>query len=129
MPKPFGLIELALQQLIEDRLEGAQGKVGGDLSYDASQDFYVWIGLVPGGGSSNEIEGEWTVDIAVFGTNYIETMRRALDLEAALVGPRHRTAEMRIDNCYVNTLPTERPWDDENVYRIEATYVFTARRA
>lgn len=126
-PNPFGMIELAVKELIETKYEPAQGKVGGDLAYEAGQDLYVWIGLVPGG-STTQIDGQWTVDIDCFGPDYASAMRAALDLEAVLVGPRHVTSVMRLDNCYQNMGPSERPWDDESVFRIGATYVFTARR-
>lgn len=128
MTEAFPLVESAIKELIEDEMSGATGNVGGDLAYDGTQDFYVWIGLIPGG-VSDQIEGEWNVDIDVFGTNYAETVGRANQLEAILVGPRHVTSVMRIDNCYQNSGPAERPWDDDTVYRIGATYVFTARRS
>lgn len=125
---PFPMIEKAVKELIEEKLEGAEGKVGGDLSYEGEEDFYVWIGLIPGG-SADQIEGDWILDIDVFAKRYSEAMNKALALEAALVGPRHVTSTMRLDNCYQNEGPAERPWDDESVFRIGATYAFTARRS
>lgn len=128
MTQPFPLIEAALRELIETKMPDAVGKVGGDLSYESTQDFYIWIGLIPGG-STNRTSGTWYVDIDVFGTNYSATMARALALEAHLVGPLHRTSVMRIDNCTQSQGPAERPWDDESVYRIGAVYTLTARRS
>lgn len=129
MTTAFPMIEKAVKALIETLMPDAEGKVGGDLSYTSAQDFYIWIGLVPGGGNTDRIEGTWALDIDVFGTSYTATMQRALDLEALLVGPRHVTETLRIDNVYQNSSPFEGPWDDDTVYRISATYVFTARRA
>lgn len=126
---PFGMIEKAVKQAIIAKMPDAEGKVGGDLSYDvATDDFYIWIGLIPGGGNG-EIFGQWAVDIDVFAKTYSAAMRRALLLEAIFVTRGgHRTAEMRIDGVTQNEIPSERPWDDESSSRVGATYVFTARR-
>ena len=126
MIKPFPIVQKALKELIEAKYEPAEGKVGGDLSYERSQDLYVWIGLVSG--STDELEGEWAVDIDVFGTDWNATMGHALALEALLLARRHVTSVMRLDNTRQNESPVDRPWDDDSVYRIGATYVFTARR-
>lgn len=127
MTSPFPLVERAVKELIETRYPQADGKVGGSLSYEKSQELYVWIGLIPGG-TTNEIEGEWIVDIDVFANSYSVAMTHALALEAILIGARHTTSVMRLDNCTQNIGPAERFWDDESVFRIGATYVFTARR-
>lgn len=130
MTNPFPMVERAVKELIEAKYEPALGKVGGDLSYEAGDGLYVWISLIPGG-SSDQVYGEWVLDIDTFGDSYGDAMTAALALEAALVGPRHVTSVMRLDNCYQNpgSGPAERPWDDESVFRIGATYVFTARRS
>lgn len=129
MTTPFPMIEKAVRQLIEAKYPEAADKVGGDPDFDpASVDLFVMLSLVPGGGTT-QTDGEWIVDVDVFGRSYSTAMTHALALEAALVGPRHITELMRIDNCYQNEGPAERPWDDDNVYRIGATYVFTARRS
>jgi len=128
-PDPFPMIEVALKQLLERDLAGAEGKVGGDLSYDGVADFYVWIGLVPGG-ASNALEGTWIVDIDVFSKGYGVSMNKALAIESVLLKPGgHRTSTMRIDSASQNTGPADRPWDDDSVFRVGATYVFTARRS
>lgn len=124
--KPFGMVEMAVKELIEAKYEPAQGHVGGDLAYDG-QPLYVWISLIPGG-AADEVYGSWALDIDVFAPSYVEAMNHALALEAALVGPRHRTSVMLLDQCYQNEGPSERPWDDETTFRIGATYTFTARR-
>jgi hypothetical protein len=127
--QPFGLIEMAVKELVEAKYAPAEGKVGGDLSYTVDQDLYVWIGLIPGGGSSDEIEGTWAVDIDVFGNAYATAMGHALALEAILLTPGgHVTDTMRVDSVTQNSGPSEGPWDDDAAWRISATYVFTARR-
>lgn len=126
--KPFDLIEMAVKELIEAKYPAAEGKVGGDLSYTSDQDLYVWIGLIPGGGSADQIEGTWAVDIDTFAPSYAAAMTHALALEAMLLPGRHVTDSMRVDNVYQNAAPAEVPWDDEGAFRISATYVFTARR-
>lgn len=131
--QPFGLIEMAVKELIEAKYTPASGKVGGDLSYtpsaDPAEDLYVWVGLIPGAGAADQIEGTWAVDIDTFGTDYKATMDHALALEAMLLTPGgHRTDTMRVDSVVQNGSPSEVPWDDDSVFRISATYVFTARR-
>jgi hypothetical protein len=127
MTNAFGMIEQAVREIVEAKLSGAEGHVGGDMAYEPGDPLYVWLALIPGG-RTDEIDGEWVLDIDVFGPDYVTAMQNALDLEAILVGPRHDTSAMRIDNCYQNQGPTERPWEDEATFRIGATYVFTARR-
>ena len=124
--KPFPIVQKALKELIETKYEPAEGKVGGDLSYERDQDLYVWIGLVSG--STNELEGVWVVDVDVFGTDWGVTMDHALALESVLLARRHVTSILRLDNTRQNESPVDRPWDDDSAYRIGATYVFTARR-
>jgi hypothetical protein len=127
MTEPFQMVEKAIRELIETRYPVAEGKVGGDLDFTSGQGaFYVFIGLVDG--STDQIEGEWIVDIDVLADRYSQAMQTSLALEAILVGPRHVTPTMRIDNCYQNQAPHELPWDDESSYRVGGTYVFTARR-
>jgi hypothetical protein len=128
MTDAFPMVEKAVKELIEEKLTGASGKVGGDLSYDGTLDFYVWIGLIPGGGT-DQIDGTWNIDIDIFAPKYATAMTKSLALEALLVSPRHRTDTMLLDNCYQNGVPAERPWDDESVFRIGTTYTFTARRS
>lgn len=123
---PFAMVEKAVQELIEAKYAPAAGNTGGDLAYDGSSPLYVWIGLMTG--STTEIDGSWVVDVDCFATSYGAAMRAALDLEAILLGRRHVTSTMRLDSSSQNESPVERPWDDENVYRVGATYVFTARR-
>lgn len=126
--QPFSLIEVAIKDLIEAKYEPAAGNVGGDLSY-SGQDLYVWIGLIPGGGAADQIEGTWAVDIDAFAATYGEAMTHALAIEAMLLAPGgHRTDTMRVDSVYESSSPAEVPWDDEGSYRISATYVFSARR-
>lgn len=129
MTTPFPMIEMALKELITTLMPAADGLIGGDLSYDATDDFYIWLGLVPGG-RTTDLDGEWIVDIDVFDSHYSQAMQRSLNLEALLLKRGgHRTSTMRIDGVYQNEAPTERPWDDESAFRVGATYVFTARRS
>jgi len=126
--KPFGMIELAVKELLMTKLELPESRVIGDFSYKAGQDYKVWFGLVPGG-STDQIQGEWILDIDIFDDDYTDAMDQALKLEAGLIGSRKVTSVMRIDNVYQNEGPAERPTADDKVFRIGATYVFTARRS
>jgi len=127
--KPFPMVEKALKELLSTKMEIPTTSVGGDLSFDAStDDYYVWLGLV--GGQATEIDGLWTVDIDVFDQHYSQAMTRALAIEAMLLTRGgHRTTIMRLDNVSQNEIPMERPWEDDNAFRIGATYTFVARRS
>lgn len=127
--QPFPMVEKAVKELIETAYPAAAGKVGGDLAYEAGDDLYVYIGLVPGG-TSDEIEGLWILDVDVFAASYAVAMTHALALEPLLLARGgHVTSVMRLDSVSQNGSPAERPWDDDTVFRIGATYVFTARRS
>jgi hypothetical protein len=126
--QPFKLIEQAVKELIVTEYAPPSGAVGGDPSYAPGDDLFIWISLIPGG-STDQVYGEWNLDIDTFAPTYGDSMRHSLALEAILVGPKHQTSVMRIDNVYQNEGPAERPWDDESMVRIGATYVFTARRS
>jgi len=123
------MIDAAIKELIEESYEPADGKVGGDLSYESGDALYVWIGPIPGGGSTDLTTGQWAVDIDCFGASYATAMGHALAIEALLLPGRHETSSMIIDSVYQNSFPAERFWDDDSAYRISATYVFTARRS
>jgi hypothetical protein len=124
-PAPFGMIEKAVKSVIETNFP--DDEVGGELSYAGGAP-YVYIAKVPGG-STDQTSGEWTVDVDVFAESYGAAMRLSLDIEALLVRGRHVTPYMRIDNTYQDETPSERPWNDEAVFRVGGTYTFTARRS
>lgn len=128
MTEAFPMIELAVKDLLETKIDDAEGNVGGDLAYDGTADFYIWFGLVPGG-RTDEIYGEWILDIDVLSGSYADSMNKCLEIEAKLIGSRYSTETMRIDTVVQNQGPAERPWDDDTAYRVGATYVFTARRS
>lgn len=127
--QPFPSIEKALKTVIEDRYPEASGHVGGDLqTVPVDGSIYVWLGLVPGGGINDQTSGQWTIDVDVFARDYSSAMMHASGIEAMLLASPHRTDEIIIDSVFQNQSPAERPWDDDNVYRVGATYVLTARR-
>lgn len=128
MTQPFGSIQKAVQEVIETKYPDAEGKVGGALNYTAGQGLYVCVMLVPGGGAETETNGSWAVDIDVFGDNYLQTLDHANAISALLVGKYHRTSTMLIDRVFQNVAPAPAPWEDDNVTRLSATYVFTSRR-
>lgn len=126
MSKPFAMVEKAVREFVETSYEPARGHVGGDPSYEPGDPLFVWLSLI--GGSTDEIYGDWSLDVDVLGSSYAGAMQAALDLEALLIGSGHVTSIMRIDNCIQNEAPSERPWDDDSAFRIGAVYTFTARR-
>lgn len=136
--KPFGSIEKAVRALLLTQWEplvdlgpDAGPRVGGDLAYDpAAMDFYVRIDKVDI--ATDRFEGDFTIDLEVFGVNYLETESRSLDIEALLLGYPH-VVEVDgktwvFDRVSQNTGPDELPWESDEVSRLGATYVITARR-
>ncbi len=111
--------------------DAAAALVGGDLAYDPeTQDFYIRIDKVYT--QADRFEGDFTVDIEVFGVNYLETESRSLDIDALLLGYPHvvegEDGIVVFDRVSQNTGPDELPWEDDEVSRLGATYVITARR-
>jgi len=130
--KPFISIERALLALLERDLPDLQGhpeRVGGDMP-GALTDIYHRIDRLPG--RSNRLEGTFVVDIETFGPDYDKTEKAALALEATLLGYPHvvEVSGRRVvfDSVEQSASPSEIPWDDDNVHRLLATYVITARR-
>lgn len=142
--KPFGSIEKALAALLvaglpnadwtqadwDDLTGDGDGLVGGDLAYEREQPWYIRIDKVSG--RSDRFEGDFTLDVEVFGINYLETESRSLDIEALLLGYPHvvevEGSTWVFDTVSQNTIPDELPWEDDEVSRLGATYVITARR-
>lgn len=129
MIPPFPIVEKAIRQVIETGYAPASGKTGGAPTYKVGQSLYVWISRIPGGGGSDEINGSWAVDIDCFAPDFAQAMTHANAIEALLLARSHRSTVMNLDRTYQNESPAERPWDDESVSRVGATYVFTARRS
>lgn len=111
-------------------LADADRHVGGDLAFDPSLEFYIRIDKVSS--SADRFGGDYTVDIEVFGDDYLETESRSLDLEALLLGyPQVVEVDGRtvvFDEVSQNSGPDDLPWEDDEVHRLGATYVITARR-
>ncbi len=123
----FPMVEKAVRQVIEAGMPEAVGKTGGDPGFEPGDEFFVWISLIPGG-STSEIDGQWYIDIDVLAPSYAKAMQVSLDLEPVLLARRHVTETMRLDSTFQNEAPSERPWDDDAIFRVNAVYVFTARR-
>lgn len=104
----------------------ASGKVTGELDFVSGDGWRIFIDLVSG--SADQLGGTWTVDIDVIADEWSEAMDRSLDIEAAILGPRRRAGDVLVDNVYQNETPNDRPWSDEAVSRVGATYTITARR-
>lgn len=131
MIQPFTPILFAVREIVRTAFDLPEDTelIGKGLAYDGATDYYVWLDQIPGGSNADAIEGSWAVDIDIFGKDYGEASQKALDLEAHLLSPGgHRTPTMRVDSVVENTGPHEGFWDDDTIYRISATYVFTARR-
>lgn len=123
---PFGSVEMALTEILKEGLGLTDAEIGGDLRYPGTGRYY-YLELI--GGQTDRLYGTWSVDIDIFARTYAQAMGAALDLEAFLVGRQHRSAGMLIDQCSQNEAPSQRPWRENKVARVGATYVFTARRS
>lgn len=105
-------------------------RVGGDLSFTTGDGWYIRVGeVIP---SSDRIGGSFTFDLEIFGDDYLDTDSRASRLDALVLGYPHVVeVEDRtwvFDTVSQNTGPRELPWEDDEVTRLGATYVITARR-
>lgn len=135
----WGSIELAVKALLLAKYQplvdlgaDAGARVGGDLDFDAdTQDFYIRLDKVPGG-NSDRFGGTFVIDVEVFGSNYLETESRSLDIESLLLGYPHvveaGSKTWVFDSVSQNVGPDDLPWEDDSVARLGATYVITARR-
>lgn len=130
--QPFGSIERAVLAFLEASyapLGGHPERVGGDLPGELSE-LYVRIDRVFG--RADTFEGSFTVDIEVFHPSYDEAENAAMDIEALVLGYPHvvKVGDRTVvfDRVTENQGPSEVPWDDDNVHRLLATYVITARR-
>lgn len=125
MVQAFTPIEEAIREVIE---QWYPGKTGGDLSYERGDGLLIVISQVPGAGRTDETSGQWTIDLDVFGDEYLPTMDICLDIEAKLIGQAHRTTNMIIDKIVQTMAPASLPWEDSSVTRLGSGYVLTARR-
>lgn len=142
---PFSSMERAVMQLLLDKfaydpdtelhtggdpLPDAQ--VGGDFGYDpGAMPWYIRIDKVPGG-SSDRMQGDFVLDLEVFGSDYLLTESVAFALEALVLGYPHvvEVGDRKVvfDDVTQNVGVADLPWEDDSTYRLGATYVITARR-
>jgi len=138
--KPFSSVERALQALIltqglvvDDVVTPVPAeRVGGDFRFDpATMPWYIRIDKVPGG-SSDRLQGDFVIDLEVFGQDYALVESVAFALEALVLGYPHVVEvddrKVVFDDVTENAGPADFPWDDDSTYRLGATYVITARR-
>lgn len=129
-PIAFVPSELAMRSLILDLLPGLDpGQVGGDFAY--AGDTYVRVDKV--GSVSDALEGDFVVDVEVFGSTYLGTYRFALDLDARILERPYHVVDVDgrkivLEDFSQNAGPDDLPWDDDYVHRIGSTYAFTMRR-
>lgn len=109
---------------------GHPDRAGGEVPTSIDT-VYIEISTTPGG-HSDQIQGWAVLDIDCYARDYDTAESAAFDVEALLLGYPHvvevggRTVV--IDSVEQNIGPADRPWEDDSVYRIGATYVITARR-
>lgn len=139
--RPFGSMERAVMSLIKTRglvdidgneIEVPDEQVGGDFGYDPdAMPWYIRIDRVPGG-SSDRLQGDFVIDLEVFGSDYLLTESVAYALEALVLGYPHvvevEGRKVVFDDVTQNVGPADLPWEDDSTHRLGATYVITARR-
>lgn len=120
--------------LIDQHINGGDtSKAGGDFPGPLGpDDVYTRVERV-GGGRSDQIEGDFVLDIEQFSRSYSAAESVAFEVEALLLGYPHRvevgTRNVVLDRVEQNQGPSEVYWEDDDVHRLLATYVITARRA
>jgi hypothetical protein len=138
--RPFTSMERAFRQLLLDKgliVDGTPtpvttAVVGGSYRYDPeTMDWYIRIDQVPGG-SSNWFDGDFVLDVEVFGREYLVTENVAFAIEALALGYPHVVEvdgrKVVLGEVSQNVGVSDLPWEDDSVYRLGATYVITARR-
>lgn len=131
--KPFAPMERALRDLIRRDLTEVAGSpraVGRDLPDSKLNGLYIRLERVAG--SAGRIEGDFVFDVETFHPNYSKAESAASALGALLLAYPHTLLlddrRVTFDSVTENQGPSEIPWDDDNVHRLLATYVITARR-
>lgn len=133
--RPFTSMERALMTLLVrdfEGLEGSDARVGGDFAFDpASMDWYIRIDKVPGG-RSDRFGGTFIIDLEVFSQSYATAESVSFALEALVLRYPHVVEvdgrKVVFDEVSQNVGVADLPWGADNVYRLGATYVITARR-
>jgi len=132
--KPRTAVDRALLALFDRDLEAVRDhpeRVGGDPYATRIDDLYIEIATVPGG-SHDQLQGDTVIDIDVYATDYSRAESVAFAAEALLLGYPHVVnvgdRKVVLDRVTQNVGPAERPWEDDSITRIGATYVITTRR-
>lgn len=133
---PFKSVELALKELlVRDYapLTGLDARVGGE--FPATVDgWYIRIDRIPGG-RTDSFEGSFVVDLEVFAPDYLNANQIAHDLEALILAHGYHVVISEgkrwvFDRVFQNTGVADLPWaGDDDIFRLGATYAFTARRS
>jgi len=136
--RPMSRIEVVVRELLMTALAGvrelpreeARLVVGGDFGHTAAQDYYIRVDRVDG--RTDRFEGSYIVDVEVFAGNPHVAESRSLDIEALLLGYPHvvevEGRSVTIYEVSQNSTPDELPWEDDEVTRLGATYVFNVKR-
>lgn len=130
--KPFAPMEKALRAFIQANFAPVSLNpelVGRDLPGDVTD---IYIRIEKFAGNANRLEGDFVFDVEVFSPSYNRADSVASDLDALLLGYPHRVEledrTVIFDSVGQNKYPSEIPWDDDRVHRLQGTYVITARR-
>lgn len=128
---PVGRVLVALLDrdlaVVQDKPKALGGALPGSVS-----DLYVRLERV--GGSGDLFGGDYVVDVETFSPSFTKAESAQFDIEALLFRYPH-VVEVGdpakvwiIDRVSQNQGAAEIFWDDDNVTRLLATYVITARR-
>lgn len=127
--RPFAPIERAVRDLIQRDFTPLPEGIGRDLPGDFVG---TYVRIERTGGSADRIQGDFLLDIEVFHTSYSRAESTLSALGALLLGYPHTVEvdgrRVTFDRVVENVGPQEIPWEDDNVYRLHAMYVITARR-
>lgn len=131
--QPLPSVEKALLALLDrdyPPVVGHPDRAGGNQP-DTVDEVYVEISRVPGG-NSTRTGGVAVIDVDCYAPSYDGADSAASDVEALLFGYPHVVEvgdqTVVLDHVEQNIGPAERPWQDDSVTRIGATYVISLRR-
>lgn len=124
------LLETSLPDITGLPEADRDGRVGGDFSFERKDGWYIRLGLIDS--TSDRIGGQFVFDLEVWGDDYADAESRANRVDALILGYPHVVEvddyKWVFDTVSQNTGPRELPWEDDEVTRLGATYVITARR-
>lgn len=124
-------IETALLDVLERDVPALEPTTARHVDTEAPPDLqdvlpFVRVTLVTG--RDDGVTDYSVVDLDVFANSRATAYALAMDLRSRLTAGPHRVGQVVLDRIRTEEKPRRLPWDDENIWRLGATYRISARR-